>query len=71
MGPDTTHTTKNYPLKLNPNTSQQIELNFTPNEITEDTLLKVRQYFYQVSTCFSTIYSPEDENTRECIYTTP
>jgi predicted transglutaminase-like cysteine proteinase len=71
MGLDTTHTTKNYPLTLDPNTSQQIELTFTPDEITEDTFLKCRQYYYQVSTCFSTIHNPQDEATRECIFTTP
>jgi hypothetical protein len=71
MGLDTTHTTKTYHLTLDPNTSQQIELNFTPDEITENTILKCRQYYYQVSTCFSTIHDPQDEATRECIFTTP
>lgn len=70
MGPDTAHTTRIYPLTLNPNTSQQIELNFTPDEITENIFLKCRQYYYQVSTCFSTIYDPQNEATRECIFTT-
>ena len=71
IAPDTTLVTKNYPLTLDPNTSQQIELNFTPDEITENTFLKCRQYYYKISTCFSTIYEPQDEATRECIFTTP
>jgi len=71
MGLDTTHTSKIYPLTLDPNTSQQIELNFTPDEITENTFLKCRQYYYQASTCFSTIHNPQDEATRECIFTNP
>ncbi|MGD2066403.1 MAG: transglutaminase domain-containing protein [Candidatus Bathyarchaeota archaeon] len=71
MAPDTTLATTIYPLTLYPNASQQIELNFTPDELTEDTFLKCRQYYYQVSTCFSTIHDPQDEATRECIFTTP
>lgn len=71
MAPDTTHSTKTYPLTLDPNTSQQIELNFAPDEITENMFLKCRHYYYQVSTCFSTIYNPQDEAARECIFTTP
>jgi predicted transglutaminase-like cysteine proteinase len=68
--PDTTLVTKNYPLTLEPKTSQQLELNFTPDELTENTFLKCRQYYYQVSTCFSAIHDPQDEATRECIFTT-
>ncbi len=71
MAPDTTLVTKNYPLTLEPNTSQQLELDFTPDEVTENTFLKCRQYYYQLSTCFSTIHNPQDETTRECIFTTP
>ena len=68
--PDTTLITKNYPITLEPKTSQQLELNFTPDEITKNTFLKCRQYYYQVSTCFSLIHNPQDEATRECIFTT-
>lgn len=71
MAPDTTHTTQNYPITLDPNTSQQLEFTLTPEEITENTFLKCRQYYYHVSTCFSTIHDPRDEATRECIFTTP
>ena len=71
MSPDTAHTTETYPLTLDPNASQQLELIFTPDELTADTFLKCRQYYYQVSTCFSTIHDPQDEATRECIFTTP
>ena len=69
-GLDTTETTQTYPITLNPNSTKQLELNFAPKEITEDTPLKCRQYYYQVSTCFSTIYNPDNPNTRERIYTT-
>jgi predicted transglutaminase-like cysteine proteinase len=70
MGPDTTFVTQSYPLTLNTNSSTQLELTFAPNEVTEDTFLKCRQYYYQVSTCFSRIHNPDDANTRECIFTT-
>ena len=68
--PDTTLVTQNIALTLEPKTSQQLELNFTPDEVTENTFLKCRQYYYQVSTCFSLIHNPQDETTRECIFTT-
>lgn len=71
MAPDTTLITKNYPITLDPNTRQQLELEFIPDQITENTFLKCRQYYYQVSTCFSIIHNPQDEATRECVFTTP
>jgi predicted transglutaminase-like cysteine proteinase len=69
-GPDTTFVTQTYPITLNSNSIEEIKLNFSPNETTEDKLLKCRQYYYQVSTCFSNIYNPTDHTTRECIFIT-
>ena len=70
MSPDQTLTTQTVPITLDPNTTQQLELTFTPDQITEETPLKCRQYYYKVSTCFTEINNPQDQNTRECIYIT-
>jgi predicted transglutaminase-like cysteine proteinase len=65
---DSTFTTQTFHLSLSVHSSRQLELRVTPNEITEDAPLKCRQYYYQVYTCFSSIYNPDDEENRECLF---
>jgi hypothetical protein len=68
---DQTLKSQTIPIILDPNCTKLLQIDLTPNQITQDTALNCRHYYYQISTCFSQIYNPQDQNTRECIYTTP
>ena len=67
-GTDVIFTTQKYSITLDEGESKQLELTFTPNEVTQDMMWKCKQYYYKVYTSFACIYDPTDANTRECLF---
>jgi len=68
LGSDVTFFSQSSSVTLDTGESQELEMTFAPNEVTQDVMWKCRHYYYKVYTCFACIYDPTDANTRECLF---
>jgi len=71
LGIDWTFASGKYAITLYPAEAQQLQLTFTPDEVTENAFWKCRQYYYKVYSCFASIHDPIDADTRECLFVIP
>ena len=67
-GSDVVFAEQRYSITLDEGESQQLELSFTPDEVTQDMIWQCRHYYYKVYTCFACVYDPTDADTRECLF---